>query len=79
MTDEKNGGPVHPHPGLGDPRFKVRKGDEGMNLRDWFAGQALACVYQRFDNGSDPSSEDIAMQAYLIADAMLVEREETRL
>ena len=44
-------------------------------LRDWFAGQALAIVHKRFEADAKPSLEDIAMQAYVIADAMLEERE----
>lgn len=46
----------------------------GMTLRDWFAGQALACVYKRFLPDSDASLDDLALQAYAIADAMLAER-----
>jgi hypothetical protein len=47
-----------------------------MALRDWFAGQALAMVMTRFQPGSDPSGEDIALQAYFIADAMIAERQD---
>jgi hypothetical protein len=48
---------------------------EGMTLRDWFAGQALAGIT------GDPSVEDmdqneIARAAYLYADAMLEARGE---
>lgn len=46
----------------------------GMTLRDWFAGQALSIVYCRFVNGSDPTPDDLSLQAYAIADAMLQER-----
>ena len=56
--------------GFGNPNYDT----PGMNLRDWFAGQALACVYRRFLPDSDPSLDDLALQAYAIADAMLVER-----
>jgi len=44
----------------------------GMNLRDWFAGQALPGVLGRMghiDGSSDPA--EAAHTAYLIADAML--------
>ena len=54
--------------------FNGYEGRSGMTLRDWFAGQALACVYRRFLPDSDPSLDDLALQAYAIADAMLVER-----
>lgn len=48
----------------------------GVTLRDWFAGQALSCVYGRFEKGSDPAPVDLAVQAYFIADAMIAIREE---
>jgi len=41
---------------------------EGMTLRDWFAGQALAVI----GNSSCPSEH--AFFAYELADAMLAER-----
>jgi hypothetical protein len=47
-----------------------------MTLRDWFAGQALAMVMRRFERDCDPSPDDIAMQAYFIADAMIAERQD---
>lgn len=50
---------------------------QGMSLRDWFAGQAVMAIFgndgllQRLaDHGVTPSE-----QAYIIADAMLAERE----
>lgn len=48
--------------------------ETGMSLRDWFAGQALAICYRRFMLGDDPTPEDLALQAYFIADAMLAAR-----
>lgn len=45
----------------------VYYGYDGMTLRDWFAGQAIAaCVHLK----SRPAAE----RAYEIADAMLAER-----
>ena len=49
--------------------------EDGMTLRDWFAGQALAGIT------GDPSVEDmdqneIAKAAYIYADAMLEARGE---
>lgn len=46
---------------------------EGMTLRDWFAGQALAgmSAHPKIGNNSD---ELMARLAYSQADAMLVER-----
>ena len=53
----------------------------GMQLRDWFAGQALASVLTNAKNVGDIPDEDrkvawagIAMLVYELADAMLVER-----
>ena len=47
---------------------------EGMSLRDYFAGQALAvCIRNDFE-----SSEELARWAYNIADAMLAERERSK-
>ena len=42
---------------------------DGMTLRDWFAGQALA-------SGTYTDSDDVWMseQCYIIADAMIAER-----
>jgi hypothetical protein len=46
-----------------------------MTLRDYFAGQALAIVMARFDSQYRPTLDDIATQSYLIADAMIAERQ----
>ena len=60
----------------GGPAYPVSDiGAHGMTLRDWFAGQALAIVMQRFERDSEPDLEDIAMHAYFIADALIAERE----
>lgn len=45
---------------------------DGMSLRDWFAGQALAMLA---DPDFDHSPEDTARLVYRIADAMLKARE----
>lgn len=61
------------------------QGNEGMALRDWFAGQALASMsapsdgkYSKADHERNyPKVEAawFATSAYRIADAMLAERE----
>lgn len=45
----------------------------GMSLRDWFAGQAAGglCAHHH----GPPSWENIARDAYIVADAMLKARE----
>jgi hypothetical protein len=46
---------------------------DGMTLRDYFAGQALA---GRLADGTDRRKQDVAEQAYAFADAMLEARGE---
>lgn len=43
-------------------------GFQGLSLRDWFAGQALASMAR----GNDPG--ETAQMAYIMADAMLAAR-----
>jgi hypothetical protein len=51
---------------------------EGMTLRDYFAGQALAALcaspFLKLDKG-EIRWEEVAKQSYRYADAMLAERE----
>lgn len=44
--------------------------DYGMTLRDYFAAQALAVI-----PGDTATPDDLARDAYRIADAMIAERE----
>lgn len=62
----KHGGPAFPIPGAGARDEEWR---QGMSLRDWFAGQALAVI-----PGDIADPEDLARDAYRIAAAMLDER-----
>lgn len=52
---------------------------DGMTLRDWFAGQALASIpLRRWEQNGIEDEEIItkwARCAYLVADAMIKERE----
>ena len=45
---------------------------DGMTLRDWFAGQALA--WAGHNNWTSASPEHMAARAYQMADAMLEAR-----
>jgi hypothetical protein len=59
----------------GGPAFPVMYCSEGMTLRDYFAGQALASllVNRKFN---EASTKDIVERAFWFADAMLDERME---
>lgn len=46
---------------------------EGMDLRDWFAGQALSSIFARSIQLNE-TPEDIAEACYVIADAMIAEK-----
>ena len=74
-----NGGPAFPRPGLYEPdsEFLADAGWQGMSLRDWFAGQALAGLintadFDRYEGNSLISN--LASIAYGTADAMLEAR-----
>ncbi len=47
----------------------------GMTLRDWFAGHAMAVMTAAPDYSKGPCNAAIAERAYIIADAMIAERE----
>lgn len=72
-----DGGPAFPQ---NDAVINRINNHSGMTLRDWFAGQALVGV---FASTAHPASPGIgrqdyplaAIDAYVIADAMLAERE----
>jgi len=48
-------------------------GSAGMSLRDWFAGQALVGI---LTHDAGINSYNLAMDCYMIADAMLKARAE---
>lgn len=80
----KNGGPAFPtldgRDGPHDPEYFSH---DGMTLRDWFAGQALAAVdqeslyYGTIGNPQNPWP-NVASDCYRAADAMLTEREKVK-
>jgi hypothetical protein len=72
-----NGGPAFPMAGSTrewDGVKKQWKPQEGMTLRDWFAGQALAGLVFHNHYGAR-SDDEIANGAYAYADAMIAARE----
>ena len=73
MSNQNNGGPAFPVPDVYHPNGQVEFGTRGMSLRDWFAGQALIAI-PHIGCGSDLEPEQIAHDAYKIADAMLKAR-----
>jgi hypothetical protein len=55
------------------PAFPSKQGGyDGMTLRDYFAGQALA---GRLADGTDGLRQSVAEEAYAYADAMLKARD----
>lgn len=55
--------------------FPLEGCSNGMTLRDWFAGQALAGLLADSKRPSEDTTNDVAASAYRLADAMLRERE----
>jgi len=73
-TPINDGGPAFPRSGQpGVNGITEAEEQEGMRLRDWFAGMALQAIFARFDHTW--SVEHMAAQAYATADAMIAERE----
>jgi hypothetical protein len=69
MTRVMTGGPAFPN---------ADRGYEGMDLRDWFAGQALNGSLSG-EPGSHLIPERLARDCYEFADAMLAEKEKATL
>jgi uncharacterized protein YodC (DUF2158 family) len=70
MSALKDGGPAFPLATSSGSNESVN----GMSLRDWFAGQALANAYTQNEGNPDK----VAEWAYHVAIAMLAERERPR-
>jgi len=78
MSKENDGGPAFPRPvsesKYSDDIFHV---EQGMSLRDYFAGQAMIALHSSEQRGGKWTSESAvycAKNAYELADAMLAER-----
>jgi len=82
MADITNGGPAFPYGTRrydGGNHYVGTEYAQGMSLRDWFAGQALAGLMAHPKCGMvGPGFEDrnncAAREAYALADALLAER-----
>ncbi len=79
-----DGGPAFPRPASIDTSSgtlpdgdRVVDEHDGMSLRDWFAGQALAAIYEAAVKERLPEKwrEGLAADAYMLADAMLYVRQ----
>lgn len=70
-----DGGPAFPHE---DYQTGDARGQRGMSLRDWFAGQALTVAFReirdRHGGFNELAAKWAAEDAYLAADAMLAAR-----
>jgi hypothetical protein len=72
-----DGGPAFPRPATkGSSGSIIRESQNGMTLRDWFAGQALAGILLNYTTQKFGASEfTVGTAAYQYADAMLAARE----
>ena len=78
MSETRDGGPAFPRPASTPEENQVIEQD-GMSLRDYFAGQALSSVLQDVADekqlGGMAPKDAAAKLAYIIADAMIRARE----
>ncbi len=68
MSNTNTGGPAFP-----DPQENWRS-EKGITLRDYFAAKAMQSMNSREDY-RDASVSAIALDAYVLADAMIYARE----
>lgn len=74
----KDGGPAFPRPMSHDgdgPRADAFVAQDGMSLRDWFAGQALIGTLAFPIPGAEKIPVNAARECFAYADAMLKARE----
>ena len=72
-TPINDGGPAFPNV-PSDPLYQ--SWDQGMSLRDWFAGQAMTAIIGNVYCTPDTTFKEISGRAYAQADAMLAARKE---
>jgi hypothetical protein len=73
MSNTNTGGPAFPYP-FYDEKGHCIDGIEGMTMRDYFAGQALASINLGI-GVTDEFYSRTAKHCYALADAMLKARE----
>lgn len=71
-----NGGPAFPiHHATWENGRQITSPHEGMSLRDWFAGQALAGLLAgQFSESGRWNLSDLPKESFKIADAMIMAR-----
>ena len=74
----KDGGPAFPIVGMQDRGGQgiLAVFNNGMSLRDWFAGQALAGALASLPPQAHYDADMMAVASYCTADAMLKAREQ---
>lgn len=75
MTLKNNGGPAFPAPSTYSAHGDYEPREYGMNLRDWFAGQALAGILSGPMRITDENKRRMVEDAWAIADGMLETRD----
>ena len=76
MKTTNDGGPAFPVADSHHASGQVQYGSNGMTLRDYFAGQALAGLWANpREDYAGTTREDKAVESYRQADAMLAARE----
>lgn len=76
MTTKTDGGPAFPFGQISETTGQPVNGfyDPGMTLRDYFAAKAMQAMLTR---GAPLDSDQMALDAYVYADAMLAARGNT--
>ena len=77
MSKINDGGPAYPHRWLnGDGCTDIIA--RGLSIRQWYAGQALAGIYQREIGRTTRSPKRMAQKAFDLADAMIAHEAKER-